>query len=346
MKKIVIVLMAMLWTVVGLSQSQAGQEGFAVLNLFNSAQMTQRGFNFIPRFVKETSSSIANPATLDSTVSGIASLTYTDIFAGAYQGALHYAHSFNKIGTFGFGIQYINYGTFQRTSANGDNEGSFSCNDFMLNIAWGRQIEKNVYLGVSFKPLFSTYESYSSASLAFDVSAMWTSNSKLWQAGLVLKNIGRQVKSFASQRDTLPFDMQIGLSKQFSHAPLILYVVADNLTKWNIREDDPLNPHYQVEIDGTINKENSFTAFLDKGFRHLKFAIDIRANKFVDLSLGYSWRQHQEMAVGDAFSLAGFSYGLNLHYKQFSLAYARNEYHNYGSPNYITLSYNFGWQQK
>lgn len=341
LKKLIGLVMALILSLTGFAQSQAGQESFAVLNLFNSAQMTARGLNFVPRFVKDAPTSIANPSTLDSTTNNMLSLTYTDIFAGAYQGAMAYTHSFKKIGNFGLALQYINYGKFTQTEANGDVVGSFSASDFMLNIAWGRQIEKNIYFGVNFKPLFSTYESYSSTSLAFDISAMWTSDNKLWQVGAIVKNIGRQIHSFAMQRDTLPFDIQMGFSKQFAHAPLILYVVADNLTKWNIREDDPLNMREDIEIDGTVIGENGFTAFLDKGFRHLKFAVDIKPSPYFYLSFGYSWRQHQEMAVEDAFSLAGFSYGLGLNYKNFALNYARNEYHNYGSPNYITLSYAF-----
>lgn len=133
-------------------QSTAGQESFAVLNLYNSAQMTARGLNFVPRFIDDAPTSIANPATLTTSVNNRISLTYTDIFAGSYQGAIHYTHTFNKLGNFGFALQYIDYGNFVMTESNGDIVGSFSANDYMFNIAWGKQIEKNLYLGVNFKP--------------------------------------------------------------------------------------------------------------------------------------------------------------------------------------------------
>ncbi|MBQ9312151.1 MAG: type IX secretion system protein PorQ [Bacteroidales bacterium] len=346
MKKIIIIFSALVFSFTAIAQSEAGQESYAVLNLYNSAQMTARGMNFIPRFLKDSPSALSNPATLDSSLCGMFSLTYTDIFAGSYQGALAYSHSFKKLGNLGFGLQYIDYGSFSRTLANGDDAGEFSANDFMLNIAWGMEIEKDIYFGVNFKPLFSSYESYSSFSVAFDVSAMWASPSKYWQAGFIIKNIGRQIKSFANQRDTLPLDIQIGVSKQLKHAPLTFYIVADNLQKWDIRENDALNPRTTVEIDGTVKEEKKFSAFMDKTFRHLKFACDLKANRFIDLSLGYSYRQHKEMAVDDAFSMAGFSYGITVHYKKFTFNYARNEYHNYGSPNYITLSYTFDYAKK
>ncbi len=326
---------------VSFAQSGAGQEGFAILNLYNSAQMTARGLNFVPRFIDEVPTSIANPSTLTSKLNNGISVTYTDIFAGSYQGAIHYTHTFEKFGNFGFALQYINYGEFLLTESNGDVLGTFSASDYMFNIAWGRQIEKDIYLGVNLKPVFSKYESYSSATIAVDVSAMWVSPTKKWQVGAALKNIGRQVHSFANQRDTLPLDLQIGFSGKFEHAPVVLYVVADNLNRWDIRENDPLNQRTSKDLDGSKKKENSFSAFVDKGFRHLRFAVDILPSKYFSFSLGYSHRQRKEMSVNDAFSLTGLSYGFNVFYKKYTVSFARNEYHNYGSPNYITLSYKF-----
>jgi hypothetical protein len=319
-------------------QSESGKDAYAVLNLYNGARTTSIGLSFMPRFSNDVSASLTNPSTLDSSLNNNVSVTYTDIFAGAYQGSIAYAHTFKKFGNFGFGLQHINYGTFTRTEENGDQTGNFSANDVMFTIGWGRQLAKNVYIGASIKPIISKYDSYNAFALAFDLAATYVSNDKHLQASFALRNIGKQLDNFASQRDTLPFDIELGISKQFSHAPLILYVVATDLQKWNLREDDELNPRNSTNIDGTTNKESNFKAFLDKGFRHLHFAVDITPSKYFYLSLGYSWRQHQEMKVDDAFSLAGLSYGIGLKYKSYALAYARNEYHIYGSPNYITLS--------
>lgn len=338
---IIIIGILLLNFVTAKAQSTAGNEAFAVLNLYNSAQMTARGLSFMPRFTNEVSSSLTNPSVLDSSLNNKATITYTDLFSGSYQGSLAFAHTFEKVGNFAIGLQYINYGSFTRTEPNGDETGKFSANEFMFNIGWGRQIEKNIYLGATFKPLFSHYESYSSFSVAFDIAATYYDPTKSWQVSAVLKNIGRQISSFNSERDTLPTDLQLGFSKKFAHAPLTLYIVADNLTKWNIREEDKLNPRSTTNIDGTRDEENKISAFLDKGFRHLQFAVDITPSEHWYLSIGYSFRQHQEMNVKDAFSLAGFSYGLGIKWKQFTLNYARNEYHNYGSPNYITLGYSF-----
>jgi hypothetical protein len=323
------------------AQSTAGNEAFAVLNLFNSAQMTSRGLSFMPRYTVDVPSALTNPSLISDSLNNKGTITYTDLFGSTFQAALSFAHTFNKVGTLGFGLQYINYGSFKQTEANGEVTGTFYANEYMFTIGWGTQVEKNIYLGATFKPLVSQYESYTSFTLAFDLAATYYDPNKSWQASMILKNIGRQVSSFNSVRDTLPTDLQLGFSKKFSHAPLTLYVVADNLTKWNIREDDPLNPRDKQSISGEVDEESKVAAFLDKGFRHLQFALDIQPSQYWYLSVGYSWRRHQEMKVDDAFSIAGISYGLGIKYRKFTLSYARNEYHNYGSPNYITLGYTF-----
>ena len=323
------------------SQSDAGNEAFAVMSLHNSAQTTARGLGFMPGFSDDIAASLTNPSVLNSSLNNKGTVTYTDLFAGANQAALAFDHTFDKIGNLGSGLQYINYGTFKMTEANGDVTGEFHANEFMFTVGWGTRVERNLYVGVAFKPLFSVYESYNSFSIAFDFAATYADSAKSWQASAIVKNLGRQIHSFHSEKDSLPFDIQMGFLKKFAHAPVVLYVVADKLTKWNIREEDSLNPRDEVSFDGTVKKENKFTAFMDKGFRHLQFAVDIVPSDKWYISLGYSWRQRQEMKVDDAFSLAGISYGLGIKWKKFTLNYARNEYHNYGSPNYITLGYTF-----
>jgi hypothetical protein len=137
----------------------------------------------------------------------------------------------------------------------------------------------------------------------------------------------------------MPFDISIAASKKLAHAPITFYGAITDLNTWNLRYEDPVEQANQTDMEGNIvNKENEFLNELDNAFRHLLAGLNIRPSKYFDISLGYSWRRNREMSIGDSFSLAGFSYGLNVHIKNFTLSYARNEYHRYGSPNYITLS--------
>jgi hypothetical protein len=151
------------------------------------------------------------------------------------------------------------------------------------------------------------------------------------------RNIGKQIKTFASQDFSLPFDLQLAASKKLAHAPLTIYAAITNLHKWNLREDDPLNPRDEIDLNGEVTKENKFVGILDNAFRHFQIGIEITPSEYFYLAAGYSWKQNREMSINDAFSAAGLSYGIGINYSRFRLCYSRNEYHRYGAPNYISL---------
>ena len=313
-------------------------EAYSVLNLRSSARVTALGMNFLPWQINDVSVAITNPSILNSQMNNQFAIGYTNLFADIWQGNLAYSHSFDKIGNFSFGMNYVGYGKFKRTEANGDEKGDFSANDYMFTIGWGRMLDSNVYIGANFKPIFSQYENYSSFAIAFDLAATYISDNRSFTATFMARNFGTQLKSFYEIEEKLPFQLELGISKKLQHAPFQLFVMATNLQKWNLREDDPLNPRDEVDpFTGEITKENTFLGVLDNTFRHLNFGANFQPSKNFYIAFGYSWKQSREMYILDAFSMAGFSYGFGFQVKKFQISYARNEYHKYGSPNHLTL---------
>jgi hypothetical protein len=313
-------------------------ETFSVLNLSSFAPTTALGMDFTPFKAQDITLAITNPSLLDSSLNNQASISYTNIFNGIWQGNIAYSHSFNKWGSFSLGLNYISYGEFDRYEENGDKTGTFTANDFYFVIGWGRMLDSNLYIGANFKPLFSHYDTYSSSALAFDVALTYLSTNRLFAATLMARNFGAQINTYAYTKEDLPWQLELSVAKKLKHAPLTFYVQASNLQTWDIRETDALNPRDKTDaFTGQVTKENKATAFLDKTFRHLNFGVDFQVMQSLNLSVGYSWRRHKEMEIDNTFSLAGLSYGFGLNIKRFRLSYARNEYHKYGAPNYITL---------
>ena len=135
-------------------------EAYSVLILSSSARVASLGMDFLPWQVNDVSVAITNPSILNSQMNNQFAIGYTNLFADIWQGNLAYSHSFDKIGSFSFGMNYVGYGKFKRTEANGDEKGDFSANDYMFTIGWGRMLDSNVYIGANFKPIFSQYENY------------------------------------------------------------------------------------------------------------------------------------------------------------------------------------------
>ena len=313
-------------------------EAYSVLNLRSSARVANLGMDFLAWKVNDISVGITNPSILSKEMNNQFAVGYTDLFAGIWQGNVAYSHTFNKIGNLSFGLNYIGYGKFQRTLPNGDEVGDFTANDYMFTIGWGRMLDSNVYIGANLKPIFSQYEDYSSIALAFDLAATYISNNRSFTATLMARNFGTQLKSFNDIEEKLPFQLELGISKKLKHAPLQLFAMVTNLQKWDLREDDPLNPRDEIDpFTNEIKRENHFLGTLDNMFRHLNVGANFELSKSFYLAFGYSWKQSREMYLNDAFSLSGFSYGFGININRFQLSYARNEYHKYGSPNHLTL---------
>ncbi|MDR0971213.1 MAG: type IX secretion system protein PorQ [Bacteroidales bacterium] len=338
MLKKIILFSVFLLSILKIYSQEENFEAFSVLKLKFSSHLAALQMDYLPYQINDISSAINNPSSLSEKTNNQIGLSYTDLFANIWQGSIYYGRSFEKLGHFAFGLNYIGYGTFDRTEANGDVVGRFSANDYLFTIGWGRKLDTNLYIGASIKPIFSQYDTYLSIALAFDLSLTYIWEEKGFGAAVLLRNFGTQLKVYNEIEEKLPFDLSLTITKKLKHAPFQLFVSANNLQKWNLREDDPLNPRDEVDpFTGEIKKENAFLGTLDNIFRHLNFGINFSPSKHFYLALGYSWKQSREMYLSDAFSLAGFSYGFGIMVKRFQISYSRAEYHKFGSPNHITF---------
>ena len=90
---------------------------------------------------------------------------------------------------FAVGIHYVDYGKFDKRDENNVNEGSFTAKDMALHAVYAHRFTDRVTAGITFKPVYSVYESYTSFGVAFDAGVSYNSASSLFSAGLVLKNM-------------------------------------------------------------------------------------------------------------------------------------------------------------
>ena len=337
MKKYFLAISILIISAITTKAQIGGNAIYSVLSLHPSAKTAALGLDFLPCFSDDITAIINNPSTLRKENHNDIGITYTTLFSGINQASLAYSHTLDKIGSLALGVQYLNYGSFDMTEENGDVVGKFAAADYVFTLSWGKMLDSNVYIGANLKPVFSQYESYNSFALAIDLAASYQSSDRTWALSLMARNMGKQIKKLANEDFSLPFDLQLAASKKLAHAPLTIYGAITNLHKWNLREDDPLNPRDEIDLNGEVTKENKFVGILDNAFRHLQIGVEFAPSKYFYIAAGYSWKQNREMYLKDAFSLAGLSYGIGINYSRFRLCYSRNEYHRYGAPNYISL---------
>jgi len=325
---------------IGLSSwAQLGGESvFNSLNVPSSARAAALGGSAIGIKDGDINLAIFNPALLDSNTHRNLALSYVNYFSDVNFGYAAYAHQLDSLTVISGGIQYVDYGQFTQRDATSQELGTFSAGDYAAIVGIGRVIDSSFTVGANLKFLYSTIDQFSSSAGAVDLAGNYYNKRRNFSASLLVRNLGTQFKSYTSEtRESLPVDIQFGISKRLKHAPLRFSVVADNLQKWDIRPNSEIDA---VEIDpvtGEVIQSNKFE-FGDILMRHLSIGTEILISENFQVRLGYNYRRRKELQIADKPGTAGLSYGISMKISRFHLTYGRATYHLAGPSNNFTIS--------
>ena len=150
---------------------------------------------------------------------------------------------------------------------------------------------------------------------------------------------GSQTSTFTEEREKLPFQVQVGVTYKFKHAPFRLGLMIEELQQWDLTYDDP---NATVEIDPSTGDvvEDKVTTF-DKTLLHLVPSAEILLSQNFMLRLAYNFRTRQEMALAEKPSITGLSFGLGLKVSRFHISYGYSQIHLAGISNTITIGVRF-----
>lgn len=304
-----------------------GESTYEFLNLTNSATMAALGGNQVALY-DESDLNVAynNPALLNEKMAGIAVMNYVNYIADVNYGYAAYALKSDKLGPLSFGIHYINYGKFIQADETGEKEGTFHAAEYALLVSWSRQI-KQVNVGLTLKPILSSFEAYQSIGLAFDLGAAYTSESKLSTLGLVVRNIGTQITTYYENgdRESLPIDIQVGGSHRLAHAPFRILATLQHLQRWQLAQSD----------DSSTGNENIAKALM----RHLVLGAELLPSENFHIRAGYNFQRRQELMFNDNKSTVGFSWGFGFRIKRFRFDYGSARYHLSSSSNHVSIAF-------
>lgn len=319
-----------------------GSKTYQFLTLPNSARIAALGGNFLAIKDNDISLAIANPSLITDKMNNKLAINYVNYFSDINYGFAAYAHSFKNLGTFVGSIQYINYGTFTYADATGLTSGTFKAGEYAVNIGWAKMLDSNFSLGSNLKIINSNFESYNSFGIAIDLAATYHNANKRFTASLMLKNIGSQLSYYTEgNKESLPFEIQLGVSKKLKHAPFRFSFLLNHLEKWDISFDDPLNPNTKTDpLTGEKIVKSDVSIFGDKLMRHIVAGVEFIPSESFNIRLGYNYQRRQEMKVESALSTVGFSWGFGFKVSKFYLSYANVIQHLAGSSHFFTIATN------
>lgn len=341
--KILSFLVCWLWGCSFLYAQVGGNSIYNFLDFAQSSRHAALGGDLVAVYDDDLSILLYNPSLIGLRHHTTLFCNVTDYFSNAAYGTVSYSHTFPKVGSFAFGMQFVNYGKFDMRDESGQEQGWFTAGDYAAQVAWGRQLDSNFTLGANLKLIYSAYESYHSFGLAVDVAASYLNRKKDIALTLLLRNMGSSLVNYVpSQFEKLPFDIQLAFSQKLQFLPVRYHISLHHLYRWDMcyrGENDPFL-EYDVLSQKPIYPSKA-AQFFDNFFRHINFGIEIIPAKFLSLHFSYNHHRHQEMKIPQRRTMAGFAYGFTIDIHAIKIGYSRAHYATGAVPNFFNLSLNF-----
>ncbi|MBA3706800.1 MAG: type IX secretion system protein PorQ [Bacteroidetes bacterium] len=319
-----------------------GNNTFEFLNLPISARVTALGGNLISVKDNDLNVALINPSLLTDSMNNNVALSYINYIADINYGYVAFGKHFKKLGNFSAGIQYLDYGKFIAADEVGAQLGEFGANEMSFNLAYARSIlDSNFTVGATLKTIYSQLESYTSWGSAIDVGATYYNPKKNFAAAVVIKNMGRQWRPYVEgNREKLPFEVQIGISKKPKHVPFRLSLIYENLEKWDLTYKDPANPVLTSDpLTGDPIKQNKYKIFGDKFMRHMIIGGEFIITKNFFLRGGFNYQLRKELKVSEKRGMNGFTFGFGFRIYKFHISYGHAIYHLAGATNNFSISF-------
>jgi hypothetical protein len=314
------------------SFSQTGGDNiYEFLNLTHSGLVSSLGGSNVSLQGTNLNLAYHNPALLSQLMNKSLALNYVNYFAGINYGLAMYSRSFPGKGNFAAGLTYLNYGSFTEADESGIITGKFTASEYALTLIYSREIDSLFSIGIDFKPVLSHLEKYTSVGFAFDIGASWHNRSKLFSTGIVIRNAGYQLTTYAGEpRQKLPFEIQAGLSQKLAYAPLRFSLTLKHLEKFDLT-------HQYKNSSATVVIDPGKSEFMENLMRHVVLGVELIPHKNFYFSGGYNYQRRSELQVASKVSTVGFSWGFGINTSWLDIELARATYHLAGSSTHVSL---------
>ncbi len=249
----------------------------------------------------------ANPAASAFIKNRGANASFANFWGLFNYGFAGYYHTFNDNNTAAIGFSMVSYGSdFVRTDDIGNEIGKFAAGDLSMIVNYARKIGKNIAIGISAKPLYSSADTFSAIGLCADVGGIMKMERDKARIGFVVSNIGKMISSYGDEKYPLPLTAKLGGS----------YILPGF----------PGTFGAQIETGYDID-------FLARAGIELDFL------KPVFLRVGYALKPHAKEDPSDMEKLNGLSAGMGFDYRFISFNYALQHYGVLGMVHKFDLSY-------
>jgi len=316
----------------------AGESTYQFLNIPSSPRQLALGGKEITLFDFDVNQPSVNPASLNSMMDNNLSINFSNYFSDINYGTAAYAYTFNNRGnTLHFGISYIDYGNFLGYDEQGNATNDFTGKESAFSIGYSTKIQRlPIYIGSNLRLITSSLEQYSSIGISADLGVLYVNTEIDLNVGLVIRNLGTQLKAYDEIYEKLPLEIDIGVSQLLENAPLRWYLTFENLQKWNIGLSNP--SRLTTDLDGNITQEK--VTFFNNIFRHLIIGAELFPEGIFNIRLGYNFKRGEELKIIDQSNFSGVSFGFGMKFNKLQINYTYAKFSSAANTSFIGLQLN------
>lgn len=255
-----------------------------------------------------------NPALLSSVNDKTINLNYMNYMSGANMASASFNRIVKEHASWAVSAQYVDYGKMKEVDANNVQTGEFTAKDLSFAGYFSYMLTNRLTGGISARLITSYIADYNSIGFGVDLGLNYYDPDHEWSLGLVLKNLGGQLKAYNDNFERMPFDVQMGVSKRFTGSPFRLHATLVDLNHLNYK-------------------------FLN----HCVVGADVMLTESFWIGGGYNFRRADEMKMMSADKNsshgAGLSLGAGLNLERFKLNIAYGKYHVSSSSLVLNVAY-------
>jgi hypothetical protein len=334
MFKKTVTLLYLLVSVVTMAQI-GGESTYQFLNLVSSPRQAALGGKVLTNIDYDVTQALFNPATINVEMDNQLALNYSSYLGGISYGTASYAYTLDRrTQTLHAGITYINYGSFDGYDENGNSTGTFTGNEAALSVGYALQLGySDFYFGTNLKFITSALEQYNSFGVAVDLGLVYINEDLDFHAALVVRNLGTQITTYAGLNESLPLEIDFGISQRLENVPIRWHLTIENLQQWPLAVSNPA----RVTTDLSGNQTEEKIGFLGKMIRRTIIGAELFPEGGFNIRLGYNFRRAEELRIVDQRNFSGLSAGFSIKMKKMRFSYTHSKYTSAANSNFFGL---------
>lgn len=256
-----------------------------------------------------------NPALINNVSDRTIGLNMMTYMQGTVTASASFVRAAGERGSWGVAGQFMDYGTLTEANAYGEQTGDFHARDISISGTFAYALTNTISGGITAKFVTSHIGQYDALATAVDLGLNYYDPEHQWSLSAVARNLGGQLKAYEDDFESMPLDVQVGVSKRLVGSPLRLSATLVRLNDWQYG----LGKHIVVGADIILSEQ-------------FYVAVGYNALRASQMSVG---QNDDSSTHGAGLSIGG---GINLKRLKLNVAYAK--YHVSASSLLVNFSYN------